>query len=152
MIPSLLSGCGISDDKSVWACRNFNSTVILFRGVRLGLRGPRADGRSKTGMNFEIAQFLLKFPENTCYMVAGVLSRFSKIPRVFASALKRILRAGPFPAFARILCIKLQACQRPSLVFSTCRTNSHELSLEHEVSLSLREHVNRQTTAVITTV
>jgi hypothetical protein len=94
-------------------------------------------------MNFKIAQFLLKFPENTCYMVAGVLSRVSKIPRVFASSLKRILRAGLFPAFALTLCIKLHACQRPSQVFSTSRTNSHELSLEHEVSLSLREHVNR---------
>jgi hypothetical protein len=32
-------------------------------------------------MKFEIAQLLLKLPENACYTVAGVVSRFSKIPR-----------------------------------------------------------------------
>jgi hypothetical protein len=30
-------------------------------------------------MKFEIAQLLLKFPENACYTVAGVVSRFSPI-------------------------------------------------------------------------
>jgi hypothetical protein len=43
-------------------------------GERRGRRGSRANGRSQTGMKFKIDQFLLKFPENACYTVAGVYS------------------------------------------------------------------------------
>jgi hypothetical protein len=39
------AGCVISDEQSVSACRNFNSTVIFICGDRRGWRGPRANGR-----------------------------------------------------------------------------------------------------------
>jgi hypothetical protein len=64
------AGCVISDEQSVWACQNFNSTVIFLCGDRRGWRGPRAHWRLQTGMKFDMAQFFLTLPENACYTVA----------------------------------------------------------------------------------
>jgi hypothetical protein len=61
------------------ACRN----LILSPGMRGDRRGPRANGWSQTGMEINIAQFLLKFTQNECYRVAGVVSCvFHKSPCV----------------------------------------------------------------------
>jgi hypothetical protein len=44
-------------------------------------RGPRGNGRSQTGIKFDLAQFLLPLPENACFTVAGAWSRIMLPPK-----------------------------------------------------------------------